>query len=320
VWRKLNLKGRKVLVTGGAGFVGSHLAERLVELDNEVVVYDVFNDFYGGKEKNLAKLRDRANFSLVKGDILDYEHLSSSMRGVEVLFHLAAQPGVRYSLLHPVLTNNVNTVGTLNALEAAKEHGVGRVVNASSSSVYGNQVKLPIEETAEKAPISPYGASKLLAEHYCRIYHEAYDLDVVSLRYFTVYGPRQRPDMAFYRFVRQIHEGKPLTIYGDGSQTRDFTYVDDIIAGTISSAEVEGVAGEVFNLGSGTRTVLNDVIGVLEEFLGGFDVSYEPKKKGDVTHTLADISKAWEMLGYGPRVSLKDGLRSFIRWFEEENQ
>ena len=316
----MKLASRRVMVTGGAGFVGSHLAERLVELSNDVVVYDVFNDFYGGKENNLARLRSSEGFSLVRGDILDYERLSSSMRGVEVLFHLAAQPGVRYSLLHPVLTNNVNTVGTLNALEAAKEHGVEKVVNASSSSVYGDQVGLPIKETAKKAPISPYGASKLLAEHYCRIYHEAYGLDVVSLRYFTVYGPRQRPDMAFHRFVRQIHEGRPVTIYGDGFQTRDFTYVDDIAAGTISSAEVEGVAGEVFNLGSGTRTVLNDVIGVLEEFLGGFDVSYEPRKKGDVTHTLADISKAREKLGYEPQVSIKDGLRSFIRWFEKENQ
>jgi len=194
------------------------------------------------------------------------------------------------------------------------------VVNVSSSSVYGDQATLPIKETAEKVPISPYGASKLVAEHYCRIYHEAYGLDVVSLRYFTVYGPRQRPDMAFHKFVRQIHEGRPITIYGDGSQTRDFTYVDDIVAWTISSAEVEGVAGEVFNLGSGTRTVLNDVIGVLAEFLGDFDVSYEPRKKGDVTHTLADISKAREMLGYEPRVSLKEGLKRFLRWFEEENQ
>jgi UDP-glucose 4-epimerase len=316
----MKLNGRKVMVTGGAGFVGSHLAERLVELGNEVVVYDVFNDFYVGKEKNLAKLRGFEGFSLVRGDILDYERLSSSMRGVEVLFHLAAQPGVRYSLLHPVLTNNVNTAGTLNALEAAKENGVGKVVNASSSSVYGDQATLPIKETAEKAPISPYGASKLLAEHYCRIYQEAHGLDVVSLRYFTVYGPRQRPDMAFHRFVRQIHEGSPVSIYGDGSQTRDFTYVDDIVTGTISSAEVEGVAGEALNLGSGTRTVLNDVIGVLAELLGDFDVSYEPRKKGDVTHTLADISKAKEMLTYEPQVSIKDGLRRFIRWFEEENQ
>jgi UDP-glucose 4-epimerase len=316
----MKLTGRRVMVTGGAGFVGSLLAERLVELGNDVVVYDVFNDFYGGKEKNLVRLLGSEVFSLVGGDILDYKSLSSSMRGVEVLFHLAAQPGVRYSLLHPVLTNNVNTTGTLNVLEAAKEHGVGKVVNASSSSVYGDQVEFPIKETAKKVPISPYGASKLLAEHYCRIYHEAYGLDVVSLRYFTVYGPRQRPDMAFHKFVRQIHEGRPITIYGDGSQTRDFTYVDDIVEGTISSAEVEGVAGQVFNLGSGTRTVLNDVIGVLTELLWSFDVSYEPRKNGDVTHTLADISKAREMLGYGPRVSLKDGLRSFVKWFEEENQ
>jgi UDP-glucose 4-epimerase len=316
----LKLKGRKVMVTGGAGFVGSHLSERLVELDNEVVVYDVFNDFYVGKEKNLSKLRDHTDFSLIKGDILDYERLVSSMQGVEVLFHLAAQPSVRYSLIHPVQTNNVNTAGTLNTLEAAKENGVGKVVNASSSSVYGDQVEFPIKETAEKAPISPYGASKLLAEHYSRIYHEAHGLDVVSLRYFTVYGPRQRPDMAFHKFVRQIHEERPITIYGDGSQTRDFTYVDDIVAGTVSSAETDGVAGEVFNLGSGTRTVLNDVLGVLRALLGDFEVSYEPRKRGDMAHTLADVSKAKRMLGYSPRVTLKEGLSNFIRWFEDERQ
>jgi UDP-glucose 4-epimerase len=316
----MKLTGRKVMVTGGAGFVGSHLAERLVELGNDVVVYDVFNDFYGGKENNLARLRGSDGFSLVRGDILDYERLSSSMRGVEVLFHLAAQPGARYSLLHPVQTNNVNTAGTLNVLEAVKEKGVGKMVNASSSSVYGDQASLPIEEAAEKAPISPYGASKLVAEHYSRIYHEAYDLDVVSLRYFTVYGPRQRPDMAFHRFVRQIHEGRPITVYGDGSQTRDFTYVDDIVAGTVSSAETDGVAGEAFNLGSGTRTVLNDVLGVLRELLGNFDVSYEPRKRGDMTHTLADVSRAKRMLGYSPRVTLKEGLSNFIRWFEDERQ
>ena len=308
------------MVTGGAGFVGSHLSERLVELDNKVVVYDVFNDFYAGKEKNLSKLRDHADFSLIKGDILDYECLVSSMQGVEVLFHLAAQPGVRYSLLHPVQTNNVNTAGTLNVLKAAKENGVGKVVNVSSSSVYGDQARFPIEEAAEKFPLSPYGASKLLAEHYCRIYHQIHGLDIVSLRYFTVYGPRQRPDMAFHKFVRQIHEGKPVTIYGDGSQTRDFTYIEDIVAGTVSSAETDGVAGEAFNLGSGTRTVLNDVLGVLRELLGDFDVSYEPRKRGDMTHTLADVSKAKRMLGYSPRVTLKEGLSNFIRWFEDERQ
>lgn len=316
----MRLNDKKVMITGGAGFIGSHLADRLVETGSKVVVYDNFNDFYTGKDKNIEQLQNHPNFTLVRGDILKYRHLRETMRGADIVFHLAAQPGVRYSLLHPVETNNVNTVGTLNVLEAARENEIVKLVYASSSSVYGNQERLPIKETAETYPISPYGASKLAAEHYHRIYHQTYGLNIVTLRYFTVYGPRQRPDMAIYRFIRQIHENKPLTIYGDGTQTRDFTYIDDTVQGTIASAETEDIGGEVFNLGSGSRITLNDLLKLLAELIGDFEILYEAKKKGDVAHTLADISKAKTMLGYKPRVDLKKGLSRFIKWYRQKSQ
>lgn len=314
----MDLKDKKILITGGAGFVGSHLSERLIQ-SNDIVVYDVFSKFYNGKKRNLATLKEHPNFHLFEGDILNYEEISRAMNDIDIVFHLAAQPGVRYSLLHPVETNNVNTAGTLNVLKTAKENNVERVVNASSSSVYGEGVSLPIKETEITKPISIYGASKLVAEHYCRIFHQTYDLNIVSLRFFTVYGPRQRPDMAFHKFVKQIHEKKPVTIFGDGTQSRDFTYVDDIVNGIIASAITENIDGEVFNLGSGKRTVLNQGLKILSDLLGEFDIVYESRKKSDITHTLADITKAREILGYKPHFTIKEGLKNFISWYQKEN-
>ncbi len=313
----MRLTNKKVMITGGAGFIGSHLADRLVEQDNEVLVYDIFNTFYGGKEKNATRLEKHPNFHLVRGDILDYGHLRKAMREIEIVFHLAAQPGVRYSLLHPVETNEVNTAGTLNVLEAARANEVEKIVNVSSSSVYGEQKELPIKETAETHPVSPYGASKLAAEYYCRIYYQTYGVNIITLRYFTVYGPRQRPDMAIHKFVKQLYMNTPLTIYGDGTQSRDFTYVDDIVQGTITTAETENIAGEVFNLGSGHRLTLNELLKLIAELMGDFKIKYETKKKGDVAHTQADISKAQRRLGYKPRVDMKEGLSQFIRWHKE---
>ncbi|EMR74213.1 nucleoside-diphosphate-sugar epimerase [Thaumarchaeota archaeon SCGC AB-539-E09] len=312
------LKNKKILITGGAGFIGSHLSEILVK-SNCVTVYDYFSKFYKGKEKNIAKIKYNPNFKLVKGDIRNFKDISNAMKNVDIVFHLAAQPGVRYSLLNPAETNNVNTEGTLNVLEAAKDNKVERVVNASSSSVYGEEVSLPIKETETLKPISIYGASKLACEHYCRIYHDTYGLDVVSLRFFTAYGPRQRPDMAFHRFVRQIHDNKPITIYGDGTQSRDFTYVSDIVNGVIASAVADNIDGESFNLGGGKRTVLNDVLTILKDLLGEYDVVYESRKKGDVTHTFADITKAKKMLDYDPQINIREGLQKFISWYKETN-
>ncbi|MFX0139929.1 MAG: GDP-mannose 4,6-dehydratase [Candidatus Hodarchaeota archaeon] len=313
----MNLTNKRVMITGGAGFIGSHLAERLIELNNKVLVYDNFTDYYSGKENNIRRLQNHPNFTLIKGDILNFEHLLTSMKRIEIIFHLAAQPGVRYSFRHPHKTINVNTLGTLNVIKAAIENNIEKIVNASSSSVYGEQDNLPIKETARMYPTSLYGVSKLSAEHYCRIYHQIYDCEIISLRYFTVYGPRQRPDMAIHKFIKQIYEKKPISIYGDGKQTRDFTYIDDIVRGTVSSAEIDDIGGEVFNLGSGSRTILNDLINMLKELTEDFEVKYETKKSGDVTHTHADISKAKKMLQYRPQVFLKEGLSNFINWYKE---
>jgi UDP-glucose 4-epimerase len=316
-----DLKNKSVMITGGAGFIGSQLAERLVKQCSKVLVYDNFNMFYGGKENNLLQLYEKTNFHLIKGDVLNYKRLSSAMKNIDFVFHLAAQPGVRFSLVHPVETNIVNTVGTLNVVEAARRNGVSRVVNASSSSVYGNQTRLPISESAEKTPISPYGASKLAAENYCRIYHQTYGVDVVSLRYFTVYGPRQRPDMAFYKWTKHIFERKPTTIYGDGNQTRDFTYIDDIVDGTVGACKAEDVDGEIFNIAGGSRISVNEVVGMLIEMSGVDDVQivHEASKPGDVEDTHADISKASRLFGYHPEVRIKKGLGLFLNWIERMN-
>lgn len=311
------IRNKRVLITGGAGFIGSLVTKKLLTENYEVIVYDNMNDYYSGKEYNLIECNENSNFKLVKNDILDYQALLNSTKNIDIIIHLAAIPGVRYSFENPEYVNNVNTTGTIHVLRAALANSVKRVVNASSSSVYGNNVPLPTPETANTNPISIYGASKFAAEHYCRIFHQTYGLDVVSLRYFTAYGPGQRPDMAFHIFVKQIFEKKPISIYGNGEQTRDFTYVDDIAHGTIAAAEKKAIGGEVFNLGSGNSIVLNDAIDILQDLLGDFEVQYESDKMGDVKHTLADISKATKILGYEPKVKLNEGLKHFIDWHKK---
>lgn len=263
-------------------------------MNNKVIIYDNFDKYYLGKESNIKQHEGKSDFILLRADVLDLNTLSEAMKGVEVVFHLAAQLGVRFSMENPVKTSNVNIIGTLNVLKAAKEAGVKKVIFASSSSVYGQPKYMPVNEKHPIELISIYGASKLAAEKYCQIFNDQLDLPVVILRYHTVYGPRQRPDMAIHKWTKAIFENKPITIYGDGTQSRDFTFISDIIDGTIRAAEVEDIGGEIFNLGGGTRVSVNDVVKLLIETseVDNVQIIYEPPKLGDVSNTHADIKKS----------------------------
>jgi UDP-glucose 4-epimerase len=240
------------------------------------------------------------------------------MKDVDLVFHLAAQAGVRFSAEHPIKTNSVNAGGTLNVLSAAREAGVKKVIFASSSSVYGSLKTMPASEEHPTEPISIYGASKLACEKYCKIYNDLMGLPVVILRYHTVYGPRQRPDMAIYKWTRSIIDGKPPVIYGDGNQTRDFTFINDIIDGTLRAAEVDGINGEIFNLGAGSSTSVNEVVRLLLQLSGRTDIEpiYENSKPGDVHDTYAKIIKAQKLLGYDPKVRLRDGIKKYLEWLD----
>ena len=239
----MNLQDSRVLVTGGVGFIGSHLVERLLESGcRELTVYDNFDDFYPGKEENAKMLQSKGksnSFKLVRGDINDKDSLSAAVKHSDVIFHLAGQAGIRYCNAMPLKANRVNVDGTLNVLMAAKEHGIKKIVYASSSSIFGDPVYLPIDEKHPTNPNSPYGVSKLAAEQYCRVFSKVYGMNVICLRYFSVYGPRGRPDQAIYAFAENIARGKQPVIFGDGEQTRDFTFVSDVVDATILAMERE---------------------------------------------------------------------------------
>lgn len=315
----MELSKLKVMVTGGAGFIGSHLVDRLIETENQVIVYDSFDEYYQGKEKNVRQHLSDSNFTLIRASILESEILLKAVQGVDIIFHLAAQPGVRFSLENPAKTNHVNTCGTINVLRAAVQARVKKVVFASSSSVYGIPKYMPIDEEHPTEPISIYGASKLAGEVCCRIFCKLWGLPVVMLRYHTVYGPRQRPDMAIRRWTELLLRNDAPVIYGDGNQTRDFTYVSDIVEGTLLAAEVDGLGGQVFNLGGGSRVSVNDVVRNIIELTGKRNVRplYQSPNAGDVPDTHAEIKKAKQILGYDPKVTLKEGLRNFVKWLAE---
>jgi len=311
-----SLAGKRVLVTGGAGFIGSHLVDRLIEKGCEVVVLDNFDDFYSGKERNLAGHVGDEKFHLVRGDILNYELLSHVMKGVEVVFHEAAQAGIRYCNLNPGKAHRVNVEGTLNVLLASRDRKVKRVVYASSSSIFGKTSIVPIGEECPTNPSSPYGATKLAGEKYCLSFHEVYGIDVVCLRYFSVYGPRGRPDQVVYSMAyRMLTGGRPV-IYGSGKQRRDFTYVSDVVEATLLAAETEGIGGEVFNIGFGKDFSINELLGTLFNITGldGVEPEYLESYRGDFERTLADNSKAQRILGWKPKVSLEEGVRRFVEW------
>jgi len=309
----------KVLVTGGAGFIGSHLVERLLQAGHEVEALDEFNDFYDPRIK-------RANLQAVQGQIRIHEadirdaasmHRIISAGGYGSIIHLAARAGVRPSIKEPRLYIDTNIIGTYNLLEAARQAGVGRFICASSSSVYGVLKTAPFrEDMALTETISPYAATKLAAEQLCSNYSHLYGMRTVNLRFFTVYGPRQRPDLAIHKFTRFIHEGKPIDQYGDGSTRRDYTYIDDIMQGVLACLTYEGRLCDVFNIGESQTTTLTELIRAIEDTLGKkATINRMPDQPGDVPLTYADISKARSLLNYNPTTSIKEGIPKFVDWY-----
>lgn len=312
----------KVVITGGAGFIGSHIAEEVAK-EYEVVIIDNLDDYYSPdlKRRNLKLLLANPNVRFIEGDITDSDLLRRVIDSdVEFVFHEAAQAGVRISVEDPFKPNNVNVLGTLNVLKASLDAGVKRVINASSSSVYGKVQYLPFDEAHPTMPVSPYGVSKLAAEHYCRVFYEVYGLPTVSLRYFTVYGPRMRPDLAISIFTGKMLANEPITVFGDGNQTRDFTYIDDVVRVNRRLLETSAADGHVMNVGGGHRITVNDLIAHLREITGSTsEVVYSKKQKGDAEHTLADTALARELVGYRPEVSIREGLCKYVEWFMQNS-
>jgi nucleoside-diphosphate-sugar epimerase len=306
----------KALVTGAAGFIGSRLSLALVERGADVVGLDCFTDYYARaiKERNLDPLRARPAFRLVE-DALQTVDYPTLLDGVTHVFHLAAQAGVRKSWGRDFAAyTSHNVEGTQRLLEAVKERPLERFVYASSSSVYGDAATIPMREDAAPHPVSPYGVTKLAAEHLCNLYQASYGVPAVSLRYFTVYGPGQRPDMGFHRFLRAAHLGDTITVYGDGGQTRDFTFVADAVAATMAAGD-RGKPGVVYNIGGGSRVSINEVLAMIERVTGrALRVRREAEQRGDMRDTFADTSRAKTDLGFAPSKPLETGLAAESEW------
>lgn len=307
----------RALVTGAAGFLGSHLAERLVEGGHEVRGVDCFTPYYErvAKEANVADLVDRPQFELVEADLRVRDPLPL-VADTDVVFHLAAEPGVRASWAqHFAVYNEHNVLATQRLLEAARGTAIRRFVYASGSSVYGNSPTQPWRENDPTRPHSPYGATKLAAEHLCSMYADVFAVPTVSLRYFTVYGPRQRPDMAIQRFFRAGLDGEPVTVYGRGEQVRDFTHVHDVVTATIAAATAEIEPGEVVNVGGGSLTTVGEVAALVSELLNGqARVVHQPHQPGDVERTEGSFDRARLLLGWTPTIGLQAGLATQAQW------
>jgi UDP-glucuronate 4-epimerase len=313
-----------ILVTGIAGFIGSNLGERLISQGYDVIGLDNFDPFYSReiKERNLEKLNNSNQFSFFEADIRDIQLLTDIFKNhkVDAVVHLAAKAGVRPSLLFPQEYFDVNVLGTLNILEAMRSYEVKKMIFASSSSVYGNNKKVPFAETDNvDFPISPYAASKKSGELLCHTYHHLYGFHIFCLRFFTVYGPRQRPDLAIHKFTKALFEDTSIPFYGDGSTKRDYTHINDIIQGITGSLErLEGF--DIFNLGESKTISLIDLIDLLERYTRKkANLNYLPLQSGDVKQTYADISKARNQLAYTPVISIEKGLQDFINWYKEIN-
>jgi nucleoside-diphosphate-sugar epimerase len=306
----------KALVTGAAGFIGSTLAERLLADEADVVGIDCFTDYYPRalKEANLAPLRPHPRFTFVEASLQEAD-LDALLDGVTHIYHLAAQAGVRKSWgrQFDVYVDN-NITATQRLLEHCTDRALERFVYASTSSVYGDAVPIPMREDARPQPVSPYGVTKLAAEHLCFLYQASFGVPCVAVRYFTVYGPRQRPDMGFHRFLSAALDGRPITRYGDGEQTRDFTFVADAVAAT-RAAGLQGVPGEVYNVGGGSRVSVNEVFDLIGRVTGrAVQLELLPPQLGDMRDTYADTSRAREVLGFQPSVTLADGLLAEYQW------
>ncbi len=306
----------KALVTGAAGFIGSTLSTALVDRGIDVLGVDCFTDYYGRdiKEDNLSALRQHPKFTFVEA-ALQTADLNRLLDGVSVVYHLAAQAGVRKSWGNDFLiytTNNVDA--TQRLLEAVKDRPLSRFVYASSSSVYGDIAAIPMQEDVRLQPVSPYGVTKLAAEHLCHLYHVNFGVPAVSLRYFTVYGPRQRPDMGFHRFIRAALTGGPISLFGDGQQTRDFTYVADAVAATMAAGD-RGTPGAVYNIGGGNRVSIAEVLDLIGQLTGRpLDIRRQSSEKGDMRDTFADTTRARTDLGFSPAHTLQSGLAAEVEW------
>ena len=314
-----------ILVTGGAGFIGSHLVDRLLARGENIVCLDDFNDFYPPRIKraNVRSHLDSESYTLVEADLRDQDTLQSvfERNPIEKVVHLAARAGVRPSLAEPLLYEDVNVRGTLHLLELARTHEVEQIVFASSSSVYGANTKTPFSEDDRiERPISPYAATKYAGELFCHTYHHLYGIPITCLRFFTAYGPRQRPEMAIHKFARLLEEGSPIPMFGNGSTARDYTYIDDIVDGVIAAID-HPLGFEVINLGESQTTTLRELIATLERLSGkAAQIEQHPLQPGDVEITFADVSKARRLLDYNPSTPIETGLRLFLDWFEQEGR
>ena len=312
---------REILITGGAGFIGSTLADKLLQENNKVIVVDNFNDYYDVriKEQNIEKNINNPNYKLYREDICSKEALRKifAENNIDTVVHLAARAGVRDSIKKPFDYIHTNLYGTINLLEGMKDFGVKKIVFASSSSVYGScPLDEYVENFAANEPISPYAATKLSCEQFIYTYSMLYGIRAVCLRFFTVYGPRQRPDLVIYKFTELMKNEKPIPVYGDGTTLRDYTYIDDIISGICAAIDYNKTSYEIINLGSGKAYPLNEIIKYIENALNKqAKINYLPMQKGDMTKTISSISKAQKLLNYKPQTSIEDGIREFIKWF-----
>ena len=316
---------QKILITGAAGFIGSSLADDLLAKGFSIMGIDNFDSFYTRdiKETNISNALKHNLYSFQEGDIRDMEFLNSCFSGFrpDIVIHLAAKAGVRPSIKNPASYYDVNVNGTLNMLEAMRKNKIGRMLFASSSSVYGNNKKIPFAESDNvDFPVSPYAASKKACELLCHTYHHLFDMDIFCLRFFTVYGPRQRPDLAINKFTRALLNDEPITLFGDGSTSRDYTHISDILQGIGQAMEnLKGFG--IFNLGESNAISLKELVALLENSTGKkADIKYLPMQDGDVLRTFADISRAKSVLGYNPVVNIADGIRNYVEWVRVNNR